>query len=162
MVLSLPEILRQDKRNPLSWMQSFYRWINLPRQLLAIIIIYLMCEYSWWWRGKSEKENKYSALDELETRKAAWSVLILCCLILFIGYLFDVFGSYQVSLIVCGIVVICLGVNILADPLHERWQNRLDKQKDGHLRSPEDKHVYVYNVGAKSRSNVTKIILIFY
>ena len=80
------------------------------------------------------------------------SILILCCFILFIGYLFDVSGSYQVSLIVCGILVMCLGINILADPLHERWQNRLDKKKVGHSLSVEDfKHIYITSVGAKKK-----------
>ena len=80
------------------------------------------------------------------------SVLILCCLIFFIGYLFDATGSYQASLIVCGIFIVCLGINILADPLHERWQNKLDKKKVcNSLRDEDFKHVYINSVGAKKK-----------
>ncbi|XP_072035525.1 monocarboxylate transporter 12-like [Amphiura filiformis] len=46
------------------------------------------------------------------------------------GYLYDLTGSYQYSLILCGICIIITGAILLCDPFLSRWQSRLEKHRE--------------------------------
>ncbi|XP_072035954.1 monocarboxylate transporter 12-like [Amphiura filiformis] len=54
-----------------------------------------------------------------------------CLICIFIaGYLYDLTGSYQYSLILCGIWTIITGAILLCDPFLIRWQSQLEKHHE--------------------------------